>query len=290
MSLSQESPLWLYLIFPHVSPTMLLVLRLVCKMFCKRLNEATALWIPYTMERPFMSYAERMQGWRGVLAARVREGSTRENATCSVVNVEVKHYRQVQLVSHRLVWCGKREIELFCCFTGEPVAKLSVHYDKHHVGVRAVCDRWLPLQSKVDGKPILLDCVACRVMEVPTSFTHPEGCTIAGPCISYSSGLIVEIFRVSINTHECTVVTHLSTINMKETKGTFVSLCSGGRSWVHLNKRDNTMRLVDTHTQQCVRKFLLREFVSFFLQLPLPDEDPRSISRGLRLHDLPGRV
>lgn len=263
MSFSQESILWLHLVFPRVVPCMLLVLRLVCKAFCKRLTDATTLWIPYTIERPFMSYAERLQGWRGILAARAREQRTLENCETGSyfkVSVDSKRYRHMGIVANRLLCCVKHDIVLFCCFTGEIVSSIAIRFNRHRLAAHTICDRWVPLLHEVDGKPVLVDCVSCRVVEIPTSVTYPESWTISGPCIAYCAGVYIFVYDISGN--ESTQVSHVATIDMQMMKGTFVGLCSGGRSWVHLHKRDNTYRVVETRTNCCLRTVTLRKFLS----------------------------
>ncbi len=256
--------LWVELIFPWCDGQALLAARAVCRAFRTQLNNSR-LWLPFTMELSRMRYAERLLGWRGVLAAIKREENTRANCDAGLflhnASFEAKHAHHLMLVGGRVVVFFTATVQLFDVDSGALVAT----FDVEARDIRdPLCDRWVSCTVFKRGA-LLLDCVAARLVELmpPDAARTIVHFSVAGPCVSlcgYNTTAIT-VVHVTGGSDGTTMMREVARVTMSHVRDQF-ELCERGRSYVMFEKRNATLKLVELATGQCKRVFTARACLS----------------------------
>ncbi len=172
--------LWAELIFPWCEPCALLSLRAVCRAFLAQLS-ASRLWLALTMQLSWMRYDERLLGWPGVERAMQRERNTCTNCEAGhsvrgpMLDLPGTH---VEYVGGRFVAPHERNVVLFDVDTGAQVASFDVEPDWRGIFDAVVLDRWIAFAA-ADGRLLLLDCVAVRLVDLsPADPTRGGGVSV----------------------------------------------------------------------------------------------------------------
>jgi hypothetical protein len=224
------------------------------------------------MELPRLRYDERIDGWRGVVRAIQREIVTRANwDACRFARGPVLHLRGVEellLVGGRVVAVFKQSIVLFDVDTGARLASLDVASISIHE--HAVLDRWIPFAA-VDGRLLLLDCVAARLVEMASAGASRDGGTfsVAGPRVSFRAGRSTDITvtHVSGGPDSTTVMREVARLTLPNDDVSRFVLCERGHSYLLCNYISRTLQLMHIATGKLKHIFASRAlFVLYILR------------------------
>ncbi len=258
--------LWTELIFPLCEPASLVALRAACRGLRDQLNAAPArLWLWLTMGLTRMRYDERLLGWRGVERAMQRESDTRANCEAGrckpgPVLPTMGTVECVLFVGGRIAASCEVAVQLFDVDAGAEVAvfEAAMHGGMHSAAVE---DRWLPYLA-IDGRVLLLDCVAARLVELarPAAYRSSVVFSVAGPCLAYQlyATRDMVVLSVSGEADGTTVVREVARVALSSHYGPQVRLCDGGRAYVLCSYNNMTLRLMDMATGQPMRTFTPR--------------------------------
>lgn len=270
MALDPSNVLWERLVFPWCNVPDLFRLRAVCRGFRAQTDNSARLWLPLTMELPYLRHDERIQGWRGLQLAMHREKITRTN--CSVGRctlgpaIPLPHptAHLSSLVAGHIVAFYHDGVQVFDVETGALLAKhdvdvlLSRAFDLRDV----IMDRWIPFYD-VGGRGLLLDCVTAQMEEfVLNSYGRAYvRFSIAGACFTHQTrGRDAEftVVRVVGNIDGSTTVWQVARVQLAHSEVRF-ALCEHGRSYLQLDDRVKELQLIDLESRQAKRVFVSSE-------------------------------
>ncbi len=194
-----------------------------------------------------------------------REAVTRANCDAGrctrgpVLDVHEMHeMRDVMYVGGRIAVVCSHAVHLFDVDTGARVASIDIGGGDFHNA--AVVDRWIPFAAH-DGRALLLDCVAARLVEMaPADASRSSGWfTVAGPCVSYEAtqGPDVTVVHISGGPDGATIARETARVRLASTRDQFV-LCERGHSYLLCDVLNKTLQLFDVATGQLKRTFTRR--------------------------------
>ncbi len=264
--------LWEQLVFPWCAcPQALLRLRAVCRGFRHLLNESR-LWLPWTAELSRLCHDERVDGWRGVSRAILRENNTRAN--CDMAHcvrgplLEIDGWRAV-FVAGRVAAFHSAGITLLDPGTGAVLGSFVL--DRPELGLRStgnnvVLDRWIPF-GVAGGRGLVLDCVAAQVWDfapLDRAWGYEFRFSVAGSCLSWRrrGRTQVTVVRLDGSHAGATVMWQVARMQMAHLQIQF-GLCDHGRSCLLFDQRQRTLQLVELTTGVPLRVFIPRTIFWF---------------------------
>ncbi len=255
--------LWHDLVFVRCDTSALLALRAVCRAFRAQLRDSR-LWLLLTMAVSRMRYDERLAGWAGVDRAMKREDVTRANCDAGrytrgpVLDVHDRDARCLMFLGGRIAVFCRDVVQLFDVDTGSLVAAIDVRSGVFHYV--AVVDRWI-LHAAEDGRAVLLDCVAARLVELTPADPSRgyDWLTVAGPCVSYrmSQGTDVTVVHISGGPDGATIMRETARVRLAHAYDEF-ALCERGHSYLLCGQHTDTLQLFDIAAGQLRRTFTPR--------------------------------